>query len=594
MACDHLQSFISRRQFLKATGIAITTASLGTAVLPVGSVLAQGSAKYQRLNVSDPNASHVLNSYKKAIRAMLKLPPTDPRNWYRVALTHTLDCPHGNWWFLPWHRGYIGWFEQICRELSGDPSFALPYWDWTQNLDPTRRPSVPLVMFEDVLTPTNPAYIGKFDQFKTHFKHVVAKANYWKRVSTAKGEFDRATQYGQLLARGIRSPEDLWFDINDDPRGKFFFDLAHARGLTKEKREFDEKTTKAVSLPKLLEALCPIDFLTFGSSKTLSHGALTGFGVLENEPHNKVHNCVGGKFTTSNAGGFMQDNMSPVDPLFFLHHANIDRLWDVWTRKQQAHGYPILPNGYPTKPGAEIPKDSEYDQWSNELFLFFVDSKGEPVSKTTAGHYAMIGDFNYSYQPGSGEQIVPTKVSTPVAAPKSVQFFNAKMVNKSGSATKAANGVATIPAALLQTASEPNAKCVLFATVTLVPSSHAGEYKVVVNGPADAASVGPSSPYYAATLSIFGHRSIQYPVTFTVPLSGPLAAIRSEKLIPAETPLDIRVVPETAAMPYQEIAEKRAHRPMFDQPVKPASAPEGKADGMDARVEVLSIVVEAH
>jgi hypothetical protein len=21
--------------------------------------------------------------------------------------------------------------QQICRELSGDPHFALPYWDWT-------------------------------------------------------------------------------------------------------------------------------------------------------------------------------------------------------------------------------------------------------------------------------------------------------------------------------------------------------------------------------------------------------------------------------------------------------------------------------
>jgi tyrosinase len=58
---------------------------------------------------------------------MLALPPEDPRNWYRHALVHTIDCPHGNWWFLPWHRGYLGWFEQICRELSNDPAFALPY-----------------------------------------------------------------------------------------------------------------------------------------------------------------------------------------------------------------------------------------------------------------------------------------------------------------------------------------------------------------------------------------------------------------------------------------------------------------------------------
>ncbi|MCA6108064.1 tyrosinase family protein [Bradyrhizobium sp. CNPSo 4026] len=50
------------------------------------------------------------------------------------------------------HRAYIGWFEQICRELSGDPEFALPYWDWTA------EPRIPKVMFEHVLDPNNDAF----------------------------------------------------------------------------------------------------------------------------------------------------------------------------------------------------------------------------------------------------------------------------------------------------------------------------------------------------------------------------------------------------------------------------------------------------
>src|SRR5262245_4221770 len=98
-------SGLSRRDFLSATGAAISAA-----VLPFRTAQAQGQgrAKYRRLNVSNPRATRVLDSYKKAIRAMLALPPTDPRNWYRNAFVHTLDCPHGNWWFLVWHRGYIG------------------------------------------------------------------------------------------------------------------------------------------------------------------------------------------------------------------------------------------------------------------------------------------------------------------------------------------------------------------------------------------------------------------------------------------------------------------------------------------------------
>jgi hypothetical protein len=128
-----LSSTMSRRTFLKAA--AATTAAIGASALPFGAQ-AQGKAKYRRLNVLNPEAKHTIESYKRAIARMLKLPPEDPRNWYRIALTHTMDCPHGNWWFLVWHRGYIGWFEQICRELSGDPGFAPPYWDWTENTDP--------------------------------------------------------------------------------------------------------------------------------------------------------------------------------------------------------------------------------------------------------------------------------------------------------------------------------------------------------------------------------------------------------------------------------------------------------------------------
>src|SRR6266852_4771874 len=154
------------------------------------------------------------------------------------------------------------------------------------------------------------------------------------------------------------------------------FDRAHARGLTKERPDFDADTTKAVSLAMLLDALAPRDFITFGSPKTMAHSGLSGFSVLENQPHNNVHNCVGGFFTdssgrTTNAGGFMQAFLSPVDPIFFLHHANMDRIWDVWTRKQQARRYPTLPEG------------SDLAAWSAEPFVFFVDAKSNPVNKTS-------------------------------------------------------------------------------------------------------------------------------------------------------------------------------------------------------------------
>ncbi len=101
----------TRRRFL-----AIAAAS--AAAYPFRDVFAQQpTAKYLRRNLASHGfPAKVLASYSKAITAMLKLPPTDPRNWYRNAFVHTLDCPHGNWWFPPWHRGYLGWL--CCHKIE--------------------------------------------------------------------------------------------------------------------------------------------------------------------------------------------------------------------------------------------------------------------------------------------------------------------------------------------------------------------------------------------------------------------------------------------------------------------------------------------
>ena len=44
---------------------------------------------------------------------------------------------------------------------------------------------------------------------------------------------------------------------------------------------------------------------------------------FESKPHNPVHNLIGGE---------MAKMTSPNDPIFFLHHCNIDRLWYAWVR----------------------------------------------------------------------------------------------------------------------------------------------------------------------------------------------------------------------------------------------------------------------
>ena len=50
---------------------------------------------------------------------------------------------------------------------------------------------------------------------------------------------------------------------------------------------------------------------------------------LESGPHADVHNAVGGQDANGRPGTMANTN-SPADPIFWLHHANIDRLWAQW------------------------------------------------------------------------------------------------------------------------------------------------------------------------------------------------------------------------------------------------------------------------
>lgn len=260
----------------------------------------------------------------------------------------------------------------------------------------------------------------------------------------------------------------------------------------------------------------------------------------------------------------MQDLMSPVDPIFFLHHSNIDRLWDVWTRKQEKRGLPILPDGYLVKPPVS---GTDYYRWSTEPFLFFIDSKGQPVNRKTAGDYAAIGDFNYEYQPGSGEGIVEIQqlTTTRGRAAKQVLTFNGRITNKLVSSMQAGTAVFTIPASLLQAGTGLNAPA-LFAKVTIeMPSlEHPGRLRVFVNAPSEG-DTGTSSPFYAGTFAMFGHHAMAGPFTFTIPLSNALETMRARKVLVARAPLSIRVIQEPVAMAHSESA-----------------------------VEILSIVIEAN
>lgn len=89
----------------------------------------------------------------------------------------------------------------------------------------------------------------------------------------------------------------------------------------------EDLATIASNIPSIMNAA---DFPDF---------SMTNRGGIE-APHNYIHIWVGGTMSII--------AMAPADPIFFMHHANIDRLWWKWQTSPKGKGNnPDLPGDAP-------------------------------------------------------------------------------------------------------------------------------------------------------------------------------------------------------------------------------------------------------
>jgi tyrosinase len=518
---------VTRRHFLETTMVAA-----GAAAFPFGSLVAKTiapRAKYTRYNVMSSKGQEALKNYNKAVATMLTFPPEHPHNWFRIAFIHLMDCPHGNWWFYVWHRGYLGYLEEIIRKYSGDPNFAMPYWDWTAQA----QPQIPAAMFDGALDPRNApfeAYTRNLDVFTAFIK------------PTMKAHWDRldSLQHDQLLKRGFGDFDKLWNTVTepDNPGDRAFAPTDHARYLTRKNPKLNKDTAYDVSPYMIHCGLQAPDFnnteilsFSFTSSRTKSHNTApdknTFFSTLEGFPHNKVHNFIGGVGSIEAPFGNMTNNLSPVDPIFFLHHSNMDRLWDVWTRKQIRLGRDYLPTG------------NDLTTYSNEPFLFFVNRAGGTVAGKAGDFLSTAKPFDYDYEPGSGEDVAAT---AKVLRLKDHPTLSLKAIVKGNASTLA------IPREVVRKHLSGAESCLMAEVTVQRPSgsSHTRELDVIVGAPDGVTQVDADSPYYAGTMAFFGHmhHAMSEEVTFAVPLPKKPTAFHS--LEAAQVSINIRVVPAYA------------------------------------------------
>jgi tyrosinase len=225
--------------------------------------------------------------------------PTTPQPPTSVSDQYWDQCQHQSWYFPPWHRGYLLALEAQVRAdvitLGGPSTWALPYWNY---FGPGNEFQIPPAFTQQNLPDgsPNPLYVkaryGPDNDGNIYVPTAAAIQQHPNDPNLASG-----TVTQDCLSNDIYTGDDA----NTPPPG-------------------------------------------FGGPATgFSHTGGTS-GNLENNPHNLVHVYVGGSSPDGQTYGLMSDpGIAALDPIFYLHHANIDRMWAVWNQNP-ANTNPTDPN----------------------------------------------------------------------------------------------------------------------------------------------------------------------------------------------------------------------------------------------------------
>ncbi|KAI3509708.1 hypothetical protein L1887_25222 [Cichorium endivia] len=314
--------------------------------------------------------------YKAAIKAMRDLPDEHPHSFVQQARIHCAYCNggysqiasgfpdktlqiHNSWLFFPFHRWYLYFYERILGKLIDDPTFALPYWNW----DVPSGMGVPAFFEED--GKKNPA----FDAFR-NVNHVSAAAivdlDYNGSDSGATCLQQISTNLGAMYKQMVSNAADPLsffggeFRAGDDPYGN----------------------------------------------------GDPSIGSIEAGCHTAVHRWVGNPRMLNNEdmGNFYS---AGYDPLFYVHHANVDRMWKVWKDLGiQGHSEPTDPD------------------WLNASYVFY--DENEELVRVYNKDCVQIENLKYDFEVSP----LPWFSSRPVAH---------KKISNTSSTSSSAEAVQKVP-----------------------------------------------------------------------------------------------------------------------------------------------------
>ncbi|XP_078514931.1 tyrosinase-like [Lissotriton helveticus] len=207
--------------------------------------------------------------------------------------------------FLTWHRWYLVFMEREIQIITGDDTFTMPYYDWSRD---GKRCEI-----------CTDEFMGKSDS-----QGVLTSSSYfanWKSICSGY-YFDY--KYCSVAEDGCKM-EPLQRSPGADPSIPSLPTVKDVEDTLK----WDQYDTP------------PYDTSANNSFRNVLEGFMSpSDGVTEQlSMHSLVRLFMGGSMS--------QDTICSADPLFLLHHAYIDKLFETWIQKRGATSAMYPTSGIP-------------------------------------------------------------------------------------------------------------------------------------------------------------------------------------------------------------------------------------------------------